>query len=236
MYEDLTIGLRLAQLIEEANLRSVKIRKQNLSRLRELQSIIITGSSFVGKSTLVDILRSDTNLMTSEGIIIPKRVITRPQRENDNLIENQFCSVQEFDELVRRGMITLSWVRNMEGSRKEKYGFLAENKLGLPVYSANNAIITNKEYLYPIDILSRSLLVAVYAPESIREKRLARRSPDLIRDKPEEVRYRLSDKSINIYPHIDILIKNFGSYADISKTEIVQLVKLILRIVQESRT
>lgn len=76
---------------------------------------------------------------------IPKRIITRPQRQADNLVENKFRSLDEFREMVARGEIGMHWVRKMEGTRTEQYGFLPVEPDAIPVYSANNAVINNKE-------------------------------------------------------------------------------------------
>ena len=72
---------------------------------------------------------------------IPKRVITRPPRLHDNLVENSFVgSREEFDAKVQDGSITTRWERKMEGDRIEKYGFEKSEDGHIPIFSANNAI------------------------------------------------------------------------------------------------
>lgn len=80
-------------------------------------------------------------------------------------------------------------------------------------------------------LLEKALIVAIYAPEDIRRKRLFERSPDLVNDKPEEVAYRLEDRAINMYPDAHIVVKNFGRYEQQAKDDIVALMKLISQTV-----
>jgi len=194
-----------------------------------LPDIIFVGSSLVGKSTLVDAIRSAMKTDEKLGSVfqIPKRVITRPQRANDNLTENQFATLDEFKEMVQCGDIGLHWVRKMEGDREEKYGFLSTEKNKIPIFSANNAIINNKKSVMPPDLLEHSLVIAVYSPDDLREERMQHRSPDLIKDKPKEVKYRLGDRAINMYPEAHLVVKNFGRYQDLAKEDLVRLFLLI---------
>lgn len=222
-------GPRLVDLLESRDLSSIRLRTRNLEKLKQISDVIFVGSSLVGKTTLVDALRNamKTDRTLSQIFQIPKRVITRPQRANDNLVENQFVTADEFDEMVRRGDVELHWVRKMEGDREERYGFLDVDKSRIPIFSGNNAIINNKESVVPPDLLERSLIIAVYSPDDLREERIQQRSPDLVKDKPQEVSYRLSDKAINMYPEAHLVVKNFGHYQSLSKEDIVRVFSLI---------
>ena len=222
-------GHRLVDLLESGGLNSIRLRSRNLERLEQISNVIFVGSSLVGKSTLVDAVRSaiKTNESLASVFQIPKRVITRPQRANDNLIENQFATVDEFEEMVRHGNIGLHWVRKMEGNREERYGFLNMDKNKISIFSGNNAIINNKESVMPPDLLDHSLIIAVYSPDDLRNERMQERSPDLVKDKPQEVKYRLSDRAINMYPEAHIVVKNFGRFQDLVKEDIVNLFSLI---------
>ena len=204
-------GRKLVQLLKDSDLDSLRVRTGNLEALEQINAVIIVGSSFTGKSTLVDAIRDVTvqDPQTFGRLSVPKRMITRPQRQNDNLVENDFRSPAEFTTMVQNGEVYLHWVRKMEGTRTESYGFLSPEPGTIPVYSANNAIINNKESVNPNSLLGRSLIIAVYAPESIREYRLFDRSPDLAAEKPEETAYRLADKAVSMYPESHIVVKNF---------------------------
>lgn len=225
-------GKHLIDLLKSSDLDSVRLREKNLEKLKKISDIIFVGSSLVGKSTLVDAIRDaiETNKKLASIFQISKRVITRPQRANDNLVENKFVTNTEFDEMVQRGEIGLHWVRKMEGDRQERYGFLAVDKNKTPIFSGNNAIINNKESVMPPDLLDQSLIIAVYSPEDLREKRMQKRSPDLVKDKPEEVKYRLSDKATSMYPEAHLVIKNFGRYQDFTKEDLVDLFSLISKL------
>lgn len=225
-------GARLIDLIESGDLSSIRLRTKNLEKLKQISDIIFVGSSLVGKSTLVDAVRSAMKTDEKLGSVfqIPKRIITRPQRANDNLVENQFATADEFKEMVQRGDIGLHWVRKMEGDREEKYGFLSTDKNKIPIFSANNAIINNKESVMPSELLEHSLIIAVYSPEDLRSERMQQRSPDLIKDKPQEVKYRLGDRAINMYPEAHLVIKNFGRYQDLVKKDLVHLFKLVSKL------
>ena len=222
-------GHRLAGLLVLNNLDSIRLRTENLEKLKHISNIIFVGSSLVGKSTLVDAVRNamEKNEELGSVFLIPKRVITRPQRANDNLVENRFVTTDEFDDMIQRGDIGLHWVRKMEGDREEKYGFLSTDKNKIPIFSANNAIINNKGSVVPPDLLEHSLIIAVYSPESLRGERMQQRSPDLVKDKPEEVKYRLDDRAINMYPEAHLVVKNFGRYQDLVKEDLIHLFSLI---------
>lgn len=223
------VGQKLIDLIQQANLNTLRLRRSNLAMLADIESIIFVGSSFVGKTTLVDVTREaiKENPDIFGKFRIPKRIITRPQRQNDNLVENEFRTLDEFREMVARGEIGMHWIRKMEGTRTEQYGFLPVEQGTVPIYSANNAVINNREGVDPNSLLEKSLIVAIYAPEDIRRKRLFERSPDLVNEKPEEVAYRLEDRAINMYPDAHIVVKNFGRYEQQTKDDIVALMKLI---------
>lgn len=215
-------GSRLIDILESGDLSSIRLRTRNLEKLKQISDIIFVGSSLVGKTTLVDAVRDamKTDETLASIFQIPKRVITRPQRANDNLVENQFVTADEFEEMVQRGDIRMHWVRKMEGNREERYGFLDVDKSKIPIFSGNNAIINNKGSVMPPDLLEQSLIIAVYSPDDLRDERMQQRSPDLIKDKPQEVKYRLSDRAINMYPEAHYLVKE----------DLVHLVSLISKL------
>lgn len=157
------VGQKLIDLIQQANLNTLRLRRNNLDMLRNIESIIVVGSSFVGKTTLVDVTREaiNENPDTFGKFRIPKRIITRPQRQNDNLVENEFRTLNEFREMVIKGEIGMHWVRKMEGTRTEQYGFLPVEQGTIPIYSANNAVINNRESVEPNSLLEKSLIVAI---------------------------------------------------------------------------
>ena len=222
-------GYSFIELVQSSTLSSIAINSGNIQDVKRIASVIFVGSSLVGKSTLIDQMRcaigADENL--APHFQIPKRVITRPQRANDNTTENQFVSVSEFDEMIRCGQIGLHWIRKMEAERTEQYGFLNTDNGKIPVFSGNNAIVDNQLSVMPFDLLDQSLVVAVYCPDDLREERMRQRSPDLVSDKPQEAKYRMSDKAANVCSKAHMVIKNFGSYQDSAKADVVSLLFLL---------
>lgn len=225
--EEQTIGTAIDSYIKEHQLESLRINQENISDLQEVNSIVFVGSSLAGKSTMIDSIREvlSEDPQLAEAFSIPKRIVTRPQRENDNLQENIFRTPEEFIEMTDSGEVSLSWVRKMEKDRTEKYGFEPAKPNTIPIYSANNAIINNQETVLPPGELTSSLVISVYAPDKTREERLLDRSPDLVADKPEEAAYRLSDKAINMYPHAHIQVNNFGRFSERTPKDVVHLLR-----------
>lgn len=225
-----SVGHKLAQDITKKKLNSIKLHSEKLADLQKINSVIFVGSSLTGKTTLVDAIRQAVieNPKLALYISIPKRVVTRPKRENDNLDENDFASYAEFDRMIQNGKIEVHWVRKMEGARTEQYGFLSAKHKTIPVYSANNAVINNRESVQPSYLLNNALIIAVYAPEKIRRERLLKRSSDLINEKPEEVAYRLSDKAANMLSYAHVVVKNFGKNMNRTKKDMVELIRLVV--------
>ena len=225
-------GSRFLHLLKSEGLQSIRLRDSNFEKLKQISDVIFVGSSLVGKTTLIDAVRQAirTDQSLARRFQIPKRVITRPQRANDNLVENQFVTADEFENMVRRGDIGLHWVRKMEGSRVERYGFLDVDKNKIPILSGNNAMISDNKDVLPPGLLEHALIIAVYSPDDVRAERMQQRSPDLIQDKPEEALYRLSDKAINMYPEAHVVVKNFGRYLKFTKKDIVRLFSVLSKL------
>lgn len=176
--------------------------------MSKIDSLIVVGSTCCGKTSIVRGLRE----FYGKKIIIPLRYITRPQRANDDLVENQPVPMKKFQELLRNYEIDVWWKRPMEGDRVELYGFETvknpENKFR--VYSANNAILRDKEA--HLKNIGTYKVLAIKADHNVRVARLHKRSPDLSQ---KEVEYRLSDNGIDVIEKADFVIDN--SYAPIQE-------------------
>lgn len=220
-------GLDLIDLVEKSNLGSIRLRRSNLAKLGDIRAIVFVGSSFTGKSTLVDAVRGALGQpWISDRLVVPQRIITRPRRLNDNTVENAFYSLEELTRMFGYGEVGVHWVRHMEAGRTEQYAFPRVEDGLIPVYSANNDILRNRADMPLNELLHHALIIGVYARESVRAVRLLHRSPDLVAEKPEEVAYRLGDRSRNIYAQAHIIVKNFGGYEGRSQGDIVQLLRL----------
>lgn len=176
---------------------------------------------------VVDAIRQ--SYLALQGLIeVPKRYITRPQRAKDNIVENAFVTPEEFQAKAEGGEIGLYWIRKMEGDREERYGFHRTVGDAIPVYSGNNALYNNPESVRPEDMLKNALMLGVYAPDEVRKERLVSRSPDLLKDRPEEVAYRLGDSSENMLPHIHVLLDNHGQHEQVSRADVMRLIERIV--------
>lgn len=171
---------------------------EKLASLDRIDAIVVVGPSGAGKSTLVDVARTYIGApeLAGANFVVPKRIVSRPQRANDNLLENDFAkSLDEFREKVGGGIL---WRRKMdqkkEGGRIEWYGFEKPEKGTLPIYSANLDFFSAESELsnLPPEFFKHTLVVYVYALPHIRGDRLNERSPDIMTTRPEEAAKRLA--------------------------------------------
>lgn len=201
----------------------------DLGDTQTVGSIVVLGPSCAGKSTMVDTVRG-SGLTDDAAVCVPKRFVTRPPRKNEVTGENRFVSKETFQDYVASGKIGLHWKRAMEEERTEYYGFAAVNrKSAVPVFSGNNALYKNMATVKPSHMLEDALIVGVYAPYQVRKKRLLRRSPDLLEKRPEEVRFRLRDRSDDMLPHVDIIIENYGTHKENAPDAFRSLVQAVQR-------
>lgn len=193
----------LAESFEKLNLASCDLIYENLESLNEVKSIIIIGSSWSGKTTIRNILAD----LAGPEFSFPKRAVTREQRPNDDLNENEFAV--DLDDLMERVGGGIVWSRDL-GETHEYYGFKKPKEGTVPVYSANNLLVRDKEKLRlkDRDIVDNSLILLVYAPDGEREERNKKREGDYLNDKPKQKSIRLSDKSDSMYPYAHIVINN----------------------------
>ncbi len=168
-----------------------------------------------------------SDLVKSGAVEAPPRFVTRPARAGDDARESVHLSREEFDRREREGSLGLRWERPMEGGRVERYGFPAVAAGRLPLYSGNNALYAHAGRVRPVGILRRALFVGVFAPDEVRQRRLCARSPDLCRDRPEEVRHRLADAAEAVRPHVHVVVANHGDLENAAPTEMVALVAAV---------
>lgn len=217
-------GKKLYEVLSNSDLMSLRLRKENLEKLGEINSLIIIGSSWSGKTTVRNILAD----IASEYFDFPKRVITREQRPNDNLEENEFAI--DLDDLKSKVDGGLIWQRDL-GEKIEYYGFKMPRDNHLPVYSGNNALIRERNSLTQDperDSVGNSLIILVYAPDDERVIRNQKREGEYLDDKPKQKEIRASDRAISMYPEAHILVKNYDLQdKNIQKDDLKKLLQVI---------
>lgn len=220
-------GQKLYTLLQD-KVSTLELRS-NLLSLKEINAIIIIGSSWVGKTTIRNILY---NLSTDDPLYsFPKRVITRDQRPNDNLDENDFAtSFHNLKEKVGKGII---WERDL-GETKEYYGFQYPLENTIPIYSANNALLRQKDSLIQnisSDYFDKALIVVVYAPDEERLDRNNKREGSYLDDKPLQKLTRLSDSSESMYNQAHIIVHNHNTQdMYLQKKDLQTLIESIKKI------
>lgn len=154
--------------------------------------VIVIGSSGSGKSTLERQVRAYALSHPEARITVPQRVVTRAPRPDDH--DMRSISNKEFQKLAAQGALGLYGKKFMEGGREEWYGFESPPPGFLPIYFANNGVVKNPELVHPRGFEEDSLIVAVYAPDYVRERRLRIRSPHLFTSPyARELEFRLSE-------------------------------------------
>lgn len=145
--------------------------------MRQYESLVVVGSSGTGKTSIVSGLRAPAY---AQHLVIPHRYITRPQRVEDDLVENSHLSHGAFEFNVRAGMVSPHWQRILEDERVERYGFdkAVPTDTRLRVYSANNAFTRDRNETVQC-VLASSLVIMLHADADVREQRLGLRSPDM---------------------------------------------------------
>lgn len=160
-----------------------------------LRAIVIVGSSAAGKTTLVGGLRRD------DGVVIPRRFVTRPPRPDD--AESMSISRPHFEHLVGAGRIHPHWTRSFADGREERYGFAADDPadLRLRIYAANNAFLRDRNPSVE-RVLETALVVVVNAAEPTLDTRLAAKAMS-----PNERVHRLADtgRDVLCQPHVRVV-------------------------------
>ncbi len=192
---------------------------EKCTEISNIAGIAFVGSSASGKTTIVNSVRGYAQV--GDEVVIPRRYITRPPRRGDDMTENLHIQRADLYQKIQTGEVTVSWVRHMEGKREELYGFEATDKKKLAIYSANNDLCRRAG-----GVGRNILVVGVYAPDDVRERRLLSRSPDMSRG---ETAYRLGDSSKNIVPFAHILIKNYGETETAALADVQALVQSVVR-------
>jgi ribose 1,5-bisphosphokinase PhnN len=196
-----------------AGARTLRIKREPPTTI---ESIVLIGSTCAGKTTLANAIRA----AAIPGIDVPRRFVTRAPRAGDTADEATHLSSAELDEAIANGTVGLHWSRTFESGHVERYGFAPPRPGTVPFYSANNAIC---ELALP-----NALIIGVYAPDAIREQRLLARSPELVRDRPDEARARLAESTETVVPLSHVIVDNCGKLAALAPAELAALVRALV--------
>jgi ribose 1,5-bisphosphokinase PhnN len=155
------------------------------------RSLVVVGASGSGKTTLVNGLRAPEH---ARSILTPLRVVTRPERREDQSAENHFVDQHLFRRLMEAGRLAPCWSRTLEHGRVERYGFESVDAADprLRVYSANNALLRDPSPQVRT-FLRKAVVVVVVAHGACRRTRMEQK--DMSRHERE---IRLSDDGRDI--------------------------------------
>ncbi len=197
------------------NLKSLEINHKNFNELKDIEGIILIGSSGAGKTTLLNEIREKCR-----GVSIPIRFITRPLRLNEDDDENTHITKEQFEEKLKNGEISFAWTRGFENDRKEYYGFENASN-GFPIYSANNSFFYSETGFANFN----HLIISVYAPDEIRQHRLALRSPDFALG---EFKIRVEDPYKDAKNFAHVVVHNYGDFENrSSKFDLVTFINAL---------
>lgn len=170
------------------------------------QAVIIVGSSGAGKTTLVNFIKNETDLVEKGIVTVPKRFITREKRDGDDLDENKHVTWDVFLAGTMDGTIPVFWERNLGGEKKERYGFESvPDSSSITLYSANNAMVEPGSGLSPTNLLENALIIGLHVPDAERWERF---SKDIITKETAQANIRKSDHADNVFKYADLIIRN----------------------------
>lgn len=223
-------GFQLYEKFSESQLETITLQEK-IKSLHDIQSITIIGSSWSGKTTIRNILADIVHENPQLRVSFPKRVITREQRPNDNLEENEFAA--NFDVLKMLVGGGLIWQRDL-GEKSEYYGFKLPDANTIPVYSANNALIRGKGKLIQEPLQYKpdtNLILLVHVPDRERLERNQKREGNYLADKPKQKQVRLEDTALSMMSESHILVRN-DNFVDKKQQryELFNIVKTITSI------
>lgn len=166
--------------------------------MNTFESIVVTGGSGTGKTTLVNGLRQPDY---ESRVVIPHRFMTRPVRLDDNPDYTTRISLDAFNTKLANGLLAPHWSRVFGQGHIEHYGFEpVTDDERMPVYAVTNP------FLHPSfkDILQTSLIVSLQAFPTTRTDRIFERVEEPEKLPLSELSARLLDSEAlkSHQPHV----------------------------------
>jgi ribose 1,5-bisphosphokinase PhnN len=189
------------------------------------REVVICGPSAAGKTSIVNLVRKST-LRNNGAIVMPRRFVTRPMRENDDLNENVHLDPPAFIAREKSGEMAFTWTRRFSAQRTERYGFEGARDGLVIIYSANNALLEQRQSSQVERVLADALIVGVHASPDVRFMRFKSRNPALLND-AEEVRHRFGrDTPLAKWSHV-VIDSEIASTAQL-RNEVVSFFSRVL--------
>ena len=207
-------------------LSTVEVLQPNkLADFAMLRSLILVGGTCAGKSTLAYAAVTEPKVATRCDVV--QRYTTRVSRRGDAAEDLVSIPWPKYFEMIQQELFALSWIRPMPDGQPIGYGCLPPRPGRLPIFMAGHGIYTNRDSVRPPDVLSRSLIVGIHAPQAVRATRLSLRSPDVVERGPAAVESLLSHDDEKMAHNVDVIVHNYGPRERQSPPDFIELVKLL---------
>jgi hypothetical protein len=210
-----------------ARLGSIVIRKpERLAQMRPLAYVVLVGGMCAGKSYLAHAAVTRPEL--AGRYAVAPRCVTREPRQGDEADGAVSVTWKQFRDRVDAANFLMSWERPLPDGTLIGYGCLRPPGSGIPILMAGHGIYTNKRSVRPVDALDNALVVGVEAPLVVRERRLQRRSTDLVSRGRAYVEARLAHDDKEMDSNVDILVRNYGPTESRSATDFAAVLGHVL--------
>ena len=235
-------GPLLADRLKTLHLPSISMR-EGLSRLPQINSVVVVGALKAGKRTFLDTLdaasRTDPKLKSQ--IIVPQRWNTRQDFDRVNMRLDRSVDPVVFAGIGREdgSGFGLRWTRKQlsDTARTVEYAYepLTTRESGkslLPIYLGSSSMFTNPNSVQPPGFLHTALVVFVDAPEDVRGQRFQALHPEFRGDRPRDLEHRFQTPPPEVKNAADIVVNNSGDLEPYAPSDVVKVVRAVVDIKQ----
>lgn len=216
----------------------------DISRLKSIQYIVFSGSSWSWKTTQVTTINNmvwacnkDSLSFDNVKYYIATRYITRPWRKSDNdtwFIENISLTKDEFSYLQSIWEIEISWNRDIWSDIVD-YGFESLSKINSKIISNKNTIIVysgNNDMLRKFNDIdfcrkNKSKFFHIHVTAEDNDLRFSARSQDVVVWDAIQFQKRMSDLWLDVLSKSDIIIQNKNNEQNWVQDELKELINII---------